>query len=269
MAKSYRTSKKTLKKRVYKKRKSPVKPTKSFVKKVQRIIHKDVETKSACTLFSLTAFNSGINSQNDLCQVIPTVTQGIQDNNRIGDQVRAQRLRIKGYIQMAQGYSVTVSATRIGVRLMMVQPKNFTNYDGAYGNATTWLAGLLKKGGTTSGFTGVVSDLTADINTDLITCYYDKVMYLSLPYYFAGTGTTSVNTVVTQDLRQGTRFFSINKLLRNKLLRYDSNAAIAQQPVNWSPFIIVGYVHLDGSAADVANTQISMAYDSYLDFEDA
>lgn len=254
-------------KRAVRKHRSASKPSKAFARKVQAIIHKDVETKSACTIFPLTAFNSGINAAADLCGVVPAISQGIQDNNRIGDQLRAQSLVIKGYLTMTQGLSTTLANARIGVRLMLVCPKAYPSYDGATANAATWLGALLKAGGSTFGFSGgSARDLFADVNTDAITCYYDKVHYLSMPYYNVAT---SVG-LVTQDLRQSTKFFTIRKNLRNLLLKYDAtfgNAGL--YPTNKIMFLVAGYYHLDGSAADVATTVLNMAYDSYLNYEDA
>ena len=40
---------------------------------------------------------------------------------------------------------------------------------------------IVKKGGTQTAFTGVVSDLYAPINNDAITTYYDKLIYIQNP----------------------------------------------------------------------------------------
>lgn len=251
--------------RTAKSRKLAIKPSPIFTKKVKKILSDRVETKQACVIFPLTGFNSGINSSADICAVIPNITQGIQDNNRLGDQVTLQKLTIKGHMILTQGNSLSVANARIGVRIMMVQPKAYSNIDAIVANSSTWQNALLKKGGTTSAFTGATAaDLYAPLNTDVVTKYYDKIVYLSMPYYNVAT---SVG-LVTQDLRQSTRFFSIVKKLRGKKVLYDSAFTTGAQPVNFCPVIVLGYVHLDGSAADVASTTVSLAFDSFLDFED-
>lgn len=248
--------------------KKSAKPSKSFAKKVQAVIHKDVETKSAVTLFPFTNFNSGIGVAGDIMQTIPNISQGITDSSRIGDQIRAMKLRIKGHLIMAQNYN-TLNSARIGVRLMLVQPKAYASLDAIQAGFGTWMSTLLKKGSASTQFTGIVSDLYADINREQITVYYDKVIYMTLPYIQTATGTTSVNTAVTQDLRSTVRFFNIKKSLRNKLLKYDSAYNSALTPVNYSPVLLCGYVHLDGSSPDTVDTQVGVQFDSYLDYEDA
>lgn len=234
--------------------------SKPMVKAIQKIIHKDVESKSAYAQQYNTSFNSGINSAGDAIQLLPNITQGTTDNARIGDQIRAQRLRLKGFVTTNLTYQ-SYSNCRLGVRIMIVQPKMYKDLSTILTNATTWMATLLKKGGTTAGFTGIVPDLMADINTDTITTYYDKVFYVNTPYV-----ATSVGDLATYN---SVKFFSKSLNLRNKLLRYDSNVNGGLTPVDYNPVMLVGYVHLDGSSPDTITTQIAMSCDSYLDYEDA
>lgn len=72
-----------------------------------------------------------------------------------------------------------------------------------------------------------------------------------------------------QEVYHATKFFSKTFKLRNKSLKYQSSYESNLQPVNWSPVILVGYVHLDGSAPDVATTQMTMSFDSIFTYEDA
>ena len=47
---------------------------------------------------------------------------------------------------------------------------------------------IVKKKGTQTAFTGVVSDLYAPINNDAITTYYDKLIYIQNPYIATNIG---------------------------------------------------------------------------------
>lgn len=261
------------KKRIFRKKKTvarkALKPSKAFKKAVQSIIHKDAETKEAYHAFDLTAFNSGITTAADICRVIPNIQQGVDDNSRIGAELRVQKLSVKGHMILSTN-NQSLANTRIGVRMIMCCPKAADTFTNVINTATTWLTGLLKKGGTSVAFTGLISDLYAPIDRDNVTVYYDKVFYLSLPYLntvTSGGNTNLGSQVVSQELRQTVRFFTIYKKMVNRKLRYVDSIDV-NQPQNFSPVIVLGYTHLDGSAPDVVSTQVSMAFDTRMDFED-
>lgn len=254
----------------YKKRKArSSKPSKALIKTIQKVIHKDVETKSAYVQQFNTFFNSGINSGGDCLPLVGTITQGTTDNNRIGDQVRAQKLRVSGhFISRFTGTTGTTyyNNCRIGVRMMIVQPKSFLSAGAIVANATTWQGQLLKRGSTITGFTGIIPDLYSDINTDAVTVYYDKVSYIQNPYSNAALFSPDPNLVMPSGT---TRFFSKTINLRNKLLKFSSGIDAGATPTNYNPVMILGYAYLDGSSADSVTTQIAMSFDSYVDYEDA
>lgn len=245
-------------KRVYRKR--VAKPSKAFAKKVQAIISKNAETKASYHSLNSTGYNSGINSSSDIEFCCPNVAQGIHENERIGDQVRAQSLIVKGII--TQNLTSTYnSACRLGVRVMIVQPKLYTDRDEIRNNAAVWLGSLLKRGGVTSGYTGTTQDFGSEINTDLITTYYDKKFYISIP--------TAVTAAGAMETKWTTKFWSASLKIRGKILKYTQAYQSGLSPTNYSPCLILGYTHLDGSSPDVVNTQVFMSYDAYLKYEDA
>lgn len=87
------------------KRKAVRKQKKSnFTRAVKKVISTIAEDKMAYFNFSptdtLTLFNSGISGAADMCQVIPNISQGTGDSNRLGDQIRIKNLNIKGYIRL-------------------------------------------------------------------------------------------------------------------------------------------------------------------------
>lgn len=246
-----------------------VKPSRYLTQAVQQIISKNVESKHAYHEQTLTQFNSSIGSSGDVLQIFPDISQGFLDNARIGDQIRLQGLKIKGHIIMNLASSYT--DFRIGVRQMIVQPKNFTDQTGLEYNFNVWYSTLLKKGGATVPFTGIISDLYSDINTDVFTVLHDEVHFMTQAATIpqpggngAGGGTTS--QVVDH---QSCKFFSINLPTKNKLLRYDSDISGGVNPVNFAPVMLVGYVNLNGAGADNINTKIAMEYVANAMYEDA
>lgn len=245
--------------------------SRSFALAVKKVLHKSVETKHAFTnqFSQIQNYNSAINSVGDNNFIVPNVGQGTGDNARIGDIILGQKLTIKGhFISRFTGAagSTYYQNCRIGVRMFIVQPKTFAGQGNISANSTTWMSTLLKKGGTTVGFTGLISDLYCPVNTDAITCYYDKVFYIQNPYSNAVLGSGQTNLLMPNGT---TRFFSKTFKLRNKPLRYDSTIDSGLTPVNYNPTLLLGYSYLDGTAGDSVTTQIGLAWDSMLDYEDA
>mgnify|MGYP001206224923 CR=1 FL=1 len=235
------------------------KVSKGLAKSIKKVMQRNAEKKQGFTGISAVAFNSGINSVADIQTLMPGMAQGVGDNARVGDNIRATSLTIRGFITSNLFFN-TNAQCRLGIRMMIVQPKGCANYTSIVANATTWQAGLLKRGGTTVGFTGIVADLMTPINTDLITTYMDKVYYINTPYMQTAVGTApTINSV---------KFFTKVFKLKNKLLRYDINENSGLTPTNFYPVLVMGYCHLDGSGPDTVSTQISLTYDSVLNYTD-
>lgn len=238
----------------------------SFKKRVLSVIRAQSETKHAFHSQNLVNFNSGINSAGDCLQVLPNITNGTGDSQRIGDQIRATSCVIKGYCQMAIRTDVNeYSSRKIAVRMMIVKPKRYGTFGDTSAGYTQWQTVLLKKGSSTSGFTGAISDLWAPLNTDVVTKLYDKVFYMSqspmIQYSAVGVATPSIANT--------TRVFTIKVPCKNRLFKYDLNNDNGLLPVgeNWT--LICGYVHMDGTSADVLESQVSVAFDTNLMYEDA
>lgn len=239
------------------------KPSKTFKKKVLAVIRTQAETKQAFHAVTSVSYNSGINAIGDVTRILPSIGQGTNDFQRIGDQLKGLSLTVKGAIvyNPSIGQYGTYANARLGVRMMIVQPRQFNNLDDVQSNAAAWLTFLLKKGGTTTAFTGILSDLWAPINSDGIIKYYDKVFYMDAPYQQTAVGSAYMGG--------STRIFSHKMRLRNKTLKYDSSISGGLNPTNYAPVLLIGYTHMDGSAPDVATTAIQLSYDTVFNYEDA
>jgi len=244
-------------------KKNRAKATGAFRKKVLSVIRAQAETKQAFHAVQAVSYNSGINAIGDATRIVPSIGQGTGDFQRIGDQLKALSLTVKGAIvyNPSVGQYGTYANSRLGVRMMIVQPRQFNNLDDVQANAGAWLTFLLKKGGTTTAFTGILSDLWAPINSDGIIKYYDKVFYMDAPYQQTAVGSTTMG--------KSTRLFKHTMKLRNKTLKYDSSISGGLNATNYAPVLLLGYTHMDGSAPDVATTAIQLSYDTVFNYEDA
>lgn len=247
------------------------KPSKSFVKKVRQVLHKQVETKHAyhtTANSSMIFFNSGINSTSEMYQILPSISQGTADNARIGDQIRAQSLNMKGYIKLDINSSGISNSDLCAVvaRLFVVSLKTKPNYTEAISSSTP-LSGLLKKGGTTTGFSGVLSDIYAPVNTDLWTVHADRKFYLNQSHIQNYNSTT--NAIVPVDIKNTVKFFNINVRCKNKVLKYDNNISSGTLPTNYGPIFLIGYSFLNGASPDTLSTRLGVQYDAMFSYEDA
>jgi len=238
----------------------------NFKKKVLKVIQSQSETKQAYMEKDWTDFNSAISNPGDCMRIIPYINQGTGDNARLGDQIRCQKIHIRGILQMVPQTNVnTYDNRKIAVRMMIVTPKSFPNWGQAGFNTATWMPYLLKKGGTTGGFNGSVHDLYAPVNSDAFTTHFNKVIFLQQSAIFQSTasGVTSV------DQSNLTYFFKHNLKVKNKLLKYDSNVDTGLTPTNYGPVLVLGYALTDPSASpDTLTTRVRWHHCVTMDFED-
>lgn len=238
----------------------------AFKKKVLSVIKSQAETKQAFLTQTPIDFNSPISVVGDCLRVIPNITQGTADNNRIGDQIRAQSINIRAILQMLpQAIGQNDGVRKLAARVMIVTPKGYPNWATASANTATWMPTLLKKGGTTVGFTGAIDDLFAPGNTDAITFHYNKVHYFNQNTY----GQSTASGLVAFDQSHLVKFLNIKLKCRNRLVKYDSNTDSGLTPVNLGYFMLVGYAFVDGTSPDVLSTRVRLQYDSIFNFEDS
>ena len=242
--------------------KKGAKLTKQQEKAVVALVHKNAETHQAFHSIVSENFNSSPNSTADAKRIMPSINKGDEDYQREGDRLTGRSLTVRGAIvyNPSVGQYGTYANARLGVRLMVVQPRIYSNIDDVQNNASTWLAYLLKKGGTTTAFTGILSDLWAPINTDGIIKHYDKIFYMDAPYQ-----QTAVGSVL---MGRSTRLFTIKMKVKDKILKYENSVSGGIQPTNYSPVVLIGYTHMDGSAPDSVTTAIQLSYDVIFNFDD-
>lgn len=252
--------KKKLLKKIPRKTNKPLRKNKSLIKTIQNVINKKAEDKSAFESVIDRNFNSGINQQTDVQHLIPNINIGTGPNSRVGAQISPKSLTIMGHIH-SNLTNNTYSDCRLGVRMMIVSPKGYVGYEPAYNSAVTWLAQLLRRGATTVAFTGSVLDYYSEINTDVVTCHYDRKFYIRSPYV-PSTNSGDNSTVGS------IRFFKIRLPVKSKTFKYDSAVNSGLSPTNYNPFLILGYCHLDNATPDTVQTQINLNFSTTLKFQD-
>lgn len=241
-------------------------PSKSMEKAMEKvatkIFHRNSEDKQAFNAYNLVTFNSSASTSSDILMVLPSIQQGTQEHQRIGDDIRAKTLKVKGHFLSTMPPSLAYS--RIGVRMVICQPKLTASNTLVNATAAQWLPYVLRIGGSNKGLDGSIESLYAPIDTDVVTCYHDEVYYISQP--------TSYSNIAFQETRYSTKMFEFNLKVKNKLLQYNSNFSSGNFPINYSPSILFSYVLLDGSTpvdGVLQSNILSMAFYATLEYEDA
>jgi len=249
-----------------------LKSSKSFTKKVQKIIHKDVETKEASTVFNPTDFNGLVNNVADVCRIMPAVTLGTAAGFRIGDQIQGQRLRIQGHMMInivpnTSGALIPTaipSTCRMMIRAFICSVKKYGNYDDV-STTTAWMSKFLKNGSLTQSLDGTVQSMYLPVNTDVITVHKEIKKYVTIPAIYAQTSTSAGFSNTAVGFEQSCKFFNVN-INCKKVMKYEDTS---NSPQNFAPFLVISYAKLDGTSADILVSRVTAAYVSTLFYEDA
>lgn len=252
------------------------KPSRAFVKQVQKIIHKDAETKQKSYVFGTTAFNSGVNSAGDVLRIIPPIDQGTAESQRVGDTITGQKIDVRGhfFINVVPNVSTLTgslpttipSNARLMIRAFICSVKKFSNYDDAVSNVSSWSSSFLKNGNSSQAMDGSIESMYLPVNTDVITVHKEIKRYITVPVLTSTSAGVPSNWIIGQsiDVRGSVKFFNAN-IRCKKVFKYDDTNF---SPQNFAPFMVISYAHLDGSSPDVLTTTVSASYVSTLNYED-
>lgn len=241
----------------------------NFKKSVLSVIKSQAEDKHAYHTngnASLVMFNSTIDAVSDMVQIIPSISESAFENGRVGERIRVSSFNVRGYLKFNTNVATgDLKNGAVAVRMFLLSMKGKLSKDAVESSANP-LQLLLRKGGATAPFSGLISDITSPVNTDVFTVHYDKVMYLNQSSLINfGTPT---NTAVASNTANLVRFFNINLKCKNKDLKYDDDINSGLHPTNYYPFLCLGYSYMDGSTADTLTQKLGMEFTSHLSYED-
>lgn len=244
--------------------------------KAVRQIAKSVVSKAAEDKFvsvsTMTSHNSTISSAAECYPMVPQITQGNGDFQRIGDKVRGKYLYIKGMVQYNTAYLDLLSTGQTTfvppatLRVLILSQKNIKV--GSEVSTAADVAHLLKDNvgtGTARAYTSGVFDNVAPINKDLFRVHMDKKIKLNFrdTNYFAGGGNAVQAGMVGNDR---TKYFSCRIKCPATLTFDDGNG---NWPNTFAPFLCMGGVNDDGSAPYTVGTPYRLTALSTLYFEDS
>jgi len=251
------------KRRVGRKKQTKIsKPVRSYV---NRAIRRNEETKFASNQYGLTSFNSGINSTGDLIEILPHITLGAGQHHRIGNKIRPVRLEITGYVAFYTAGTTYNDARMLGARLFCFQDKSSKSYTNGITNYQ-----LLNLGGTSSDFTGTALNWVSPHNKEQFTFFADRKMKILKPFGITNQASPTSTTAITD--MNSTLFHPFKIVLTQKhlpaVLQYDQTDSL-NYPVNFSPYMALGYCDLLNFGADTTNSKICMEFNATLYYKDS
>lgn len=235
------------------------------VRTVKSIVHRAIaratETKIASTSMGLTSFNSAISAAGDLVAPLPSIGFGTGQANRVGHTIKPIKFVIRGAIVYNINQIAQVRARMIGCRLFLLQDKANKSYNNSLANYN-----LLNSGGNSYSYTGDIAHFNDPTNKDQFVFFKDKRYRMFKGYGNTSTDTNPMDSISPSMYRPFTLVLTKKHL--PAFLKYDTTDGV-NFPVNFAPYLALGYSDLLGGAADTTATQISMYFTSTLYYKDA
>lgn len=246
--------------------------SKTFAKKVNSLIHKQVETKDVSYNLSVTDFNGPVSNVADVCRIVPNLQNGNTNGTRIADNILGQKIDFRGHMMINTVFNTTGTSiptaipanARLMIRAAIVSIKKFNNFDDV--SATTaWMNSILKNGTVLQGLDGTLQSMYLPWNKDVITVHKEFKKFVTNPVIYAQTATATGFSNTAVGFENSIKFMNCTVKCK-KVMKYDNTSF---SPQNYAPFFICSYAHLDGSAADFLTARITASYVSTLFYEDA
>jgi len=232
---------------------------------VSRTLSRSEETKMVSIEYSFSSFNSQILSPSDLITLMPQLSQGTAQNNRVGNTIRPVRIEVVGYITYYPAAATgNLDARMLGARLFCFQDKANRSYANSDLNYN-----LLNLGGSSTNYTGTALNWISPHNNDQFQFFADRKMTILKPYGYTNNAVPSTTNAITG--MDKSMFHPFKIVLSKKHLpavfKYDQTDSTTY-PTNFNPKLALGYTDLLNASPDIATTQIAMSFVSTLFYKD-
>lgn len=239
-----------------------------FAKKVKAVVNRAAETKRAgsyvnnfaCTGFLSNGFASTIKVIGPSSTVGPAlynIQQGTGQGSRVGNKITTTKLVMKGCVHINTSYDATANYNMcplyVGCYVFRLKP----NLDDTQANAYTVMTqSFFQAGNSSAGFTGLLNDLTRDVNKDQVQLLKKRVFRVGVSNVLSSFGVNASNNT-NQQYGDGT--VGISKLFKMDLTKCLQKTLVFNDTTNtpsnrntyiaWVPFRVDGSAILTGLGA--------------------
>ena len=275
-----KSSKSSKSSRKYKKNytRSAKSSSRSFTKKVQSIIHRDIENKTlqfTSGIASIVPYNNlNFGSLGWMLPLSPNINGldipiGTGSGARIGNSITLRKLTFKGVIYpMPYNSSTNPNPMPQEVKFWIVHDK----LNPATAVTGTW--GTFFQNGSSSGtFSSNLTDMIQQVNTDRFTVHLAKTFKIGYAYNSGTAGSTSgqanAQYFANSDFQLNHKFSIDLTKYMPKHIKYND---ASQVPMSRGLFLVVECVRADGtssSGAQAYDVPISFQFQNSIIYEDA
>lgn len=245
---------------------------------VNRVVHKNIEDKysaasngnpNSASFPAAQTFTCAIDNVSKIYPLLPLISQGTSDFQRVGDKIHPTHLVVK-FTMTCSGSPTTNSSEQLWGRLFILHDKGIK--DGTLLSSTPITTQLIDVGnGTTSGYNGFPCDNNFRVNKRRYRVYHDKLIKFQRGY---GTLPQAGNPVPFIGDQIYTSPLATHQMTLRvpvpKVLSYAQE--LDTWPSNWAPFFCFGYQDPQALAAHKAGEmdyRVAISWTSHFDYEDA
>lgn len=209
--------------------------------------------------------------------IVPTVQQGVAVNQRIGNKIKPQSLRIKGYVRSREYDAITNTNTRLFyAHIWIVIDKTVKSPFNMAGQPiyNTNPSNFKRNGNQPVPFDGSIMNSLYGYNTDTYTVLAHRRIKLDTLQPTTPVGATTPSYVIQDSINNGAVYakpFSItlSKLPKQLLFDEDDTGASIGEATNFNPLMYVALQNMDGSLSSYTQQRFAITAQSTLYFEDA
>lgn len=258
----------------------------NYIKKVAlSVLKRNVENKqNVLTLFDQIPVPGGglaLNNNNQSGAIkptiMPTLLQGTAVNQRIGNKVRPQSLRIKGYVRSLEYDAITNTNQRpFYAHVWIVIDKSIK---APYDNTGTAIynknpTNFKRNANNPVPFDGSIMNDLYGYNTDSYIILAHRRIKLDSMQPTTPVGATTPAYVIQDSVNNGAVYakpfsISIKKLPKQLLFDEDDLGSSSYLPTNFNPLMYVALQNMDGSLSSYSQQRFAITAESMLYYEDA
>ena len=258
----------------------------NYIKKVAlSVLKRNVENKqNVLTLFDQIPVPGGglaLNNNNQSGAIkptiMPTLLQGTAVNQRIGNKVKPQSLRIKGYVRSLEYDAITNTNQRpFYAHVWIVIDKSIK---APYDNTGTAIynknpTNFKRNANNPVPFDGSIMNDLYGYNTDSYIILAHRRIKLDSMQPTTPVGATTPAYVIQDSVNNGAVYakpfsISIKKLPKQLLFDEDDLGSSSYLPTNFNPLMYVALQNMDGSLSSYSQQRFAITAESMLYYEDA